>query len=83
MLCYAEGDGMGVYINPGNEGFRQIVADEYVDKTGLIALVNQTIDKPRPLVCVTRPRRFGKSFSADARCILLPWMRVGPSLCGA
>ena len=56
---------MGVYINPGNEGFRQIVADEYVDKTGLISLVNQTIGKPRPLVCVTRPRRFGKSFSAQ------------------
>jgi hypothetical protein len=56
---------MGVYINPGNEGFRQIVADEYVDKTGLIALVNQTIGKPRPLVCVTRPRRFGKSYSAQ------------------
>ena len=56
---------MGVYINPGNEGFRQIVADEYVDKTGLIALVNKAIGKPRPLVCVTRPRRFGKSFSAQ------------------
>lgn len=57
---------MGVYVNPGNEGFTQIVADEYVDKTGLIALVNQTIGKPRPLVCVTRPRRFGKSFAARA-----------------
>ena len=57
---------MGVYVNPGNEGFRQIVADEYVDKTGLIALVNTTIGRPRPLVCVTRPRRFGKSFSAQS-----------------
>ena len=57
---------MGVYVNPGNEGFSQIVADEYVDKTGLIALVNRTIGKPRPLVCVTRPRRFGKSFAAQS-----------------
>lgn len=57
---------MGVYVNPGNLGFSQIVADEYVDKTGLIARVNQTIGKPRPLVCVTRPRRFGKSFAAQS-----------------
>lgn len=57
---------MGVYVNPGNEGFAQIVADEYVDKTGIIGLVNSTIGKPRPLVCVTRPRRFGKSFAAQS-----------------
>lgn len=57
---------MGVYVNPGNEGFAQIVADEYVDKTGLISLVSATIGKPRPLVCVTRPRRFGKTFAAQS-----------------
>lgn len=57
---------MGVYVNPGNEGFSQIVADEYVDKTGLVALVNGAIGKPRPLVCVTRPRRFGKSFAVQS-----------------
>ena len=34
---------MGMYVNPGNEGFAGIVAGEYVDKTGLIALVNGVI----------------------------------------
>ncbi len=55
---------MGIYINPGNEGFRIITNDIYVDKTGLIDYVNSTIDTPRRLTCFSRPRRFGKSFAA-------------------
>ncbi len=57
---------MGTYVNPGNEGFRRITAGEYVDKTGLIALVNRTLNTARNLVCVTRPRRFGKTFAAES-----------------
>ena len=47
---------MGTYINPGNEGFASILRDDYVDKTGLIALVNEAVGTPRKLVAVTRPR---------------------------
>ena len=57
---------MGMYVNPGNAGFTGIVSDEYVDKTGLIALVNSVIGTPRKLVCSTRPRRFGKTFAAES-----------------
>jgi len=57
---------MGMYVNPGNEGFTGILAGEYVDKTGLIALVNDVIGTSRKLVCVTRPRRFGKTFAAES-----------------
>ncbi len=57
---------MGMYVNPGNEGFIGIVSDEYVDKTGLIVLVSRVIGTPRKLVCVTRPRRFGKTFAAES-----------------
>ena len=56
---------MGNYVNPGNEGFTVIRNGTYVDKTGLIRLVNQTIDTPRRLTCISRPRRFGKSFAAQ------------------
>ncbi len=59
---------MGNYINPGNSGFSEIRNDIYVDKTGLIGLINQTIDTPRRLTCVSRPRRFGKSFAAQMLC---------------
>ncbi|MCI8995028.1 MAG: AAA family ATPase [Lachnospiraceae bacterium] len=59
---------MGIYLNPGNSGFTDIRNDTYVDKTGLIRLVNQTIDTPSRLTCVSRPRRFGKSFAAQMLC---------------
>ncbi len=58
---------MGLYLNPGNEAFRQAVTDDiYVDKTNLIALMNQRLNRSRvKYVCVSRPRRFGKSMAAD------------------
>lgn len=59
---------MGIYLNPGNSGFAGIRNDVYVDKSGLIALINETIDTPRRLTCVSRPRRFGKSFAAKMLC---------------
>lgn len=59
---------MGVYLNPGNSGFTGIRNDIYVDKSGLISLVNETIETPRRLTCVSRPRRFGKSFAAQMLC---------------
>lgn len=56
---------MGNYVNPGNSGFTRIRKNVYVDKSGLIGLINQTIDTTQCLTCVSRPRRFGKSFAAQ------------------
>lgn len=55
---------MGTYINIGNIGFRRARNDEYVDKSGLIAVVNSTLNTERGFTCVTRCRRFGKSLAA-------------------
>ncbi|MCD8370461.1 MAG: ATP-binding protein [Clostridiales bacterium] len=59
---------MGDYLNPGNEAFRTICNEIYVDKTGLIAYINGTINTPRKLTSFSRPRRFGKSFAAKMLC---------------
>ena len=59
---------MGTYLNPGNAGFAEILKSEYVDKTGLIRLVNVTIGTKKKLICISRPRRFGKSFAAQMLC---------------
>ena len=59
---------MGTYLNPGNSGFCRIRNSVYVDKSGLIRLVNQTLNTPRCLTCISRPRRFGKSFAAKMLC---------------
>ena len=34
---------MGTYLNPGNGGFARIANNEYVDKTGMIGLLNKAI----------------------------------------
>jgi hypothetical protein len=60
--------GMGNYLNIGNDGFEMVRKGEYVDKTGLIAFINSTLGTKRKLTCVSRPRRFGKSFAAQMLC---------------
>ena len=59
---------MGVYINTGNAGFQSSRNDEYVDKSGLIALINKTLFTRSRFSCVTRCRRFGKSMAAEMLC---------------
>ncbi|MCI8694103.1 MAG: AAA family ATPase [Lachnospiraceae bacterium] len=59
---------MGTYLNPGNNGYREILQSEYVDKTGLIALINHTMGTREKLSCISRPRRFGKSYAAMMLC---------------
>jgi hypothetical protein len=59
---------MGNYLNIGNDGFKFVRKGKYVDKSGLIAFINSTLETPRKLTCVSRPRRFGKSFAAKMLC---------------
>lgn len=62
--CAEETNEMGTYLNPTNVGFKRIIASHYVDKSGLIAIVNRSINTTERLMCMSRPRRFGKSFAA-------------------
>ena len=59
---------MGTFINIGNAGFKRIRNSEYVDKSGLIAVVNSSLFTERCFSCVTRCRRFGKSMAAKMLC---------------
>ena len=59
---------MGIFINIGNMGFQSARNGEYVDKSGLIRIVNKTINSERRFSCVTRCRRFGKSMAAKMLC---------------
>ena len=59
---------MGAYINIGNAGFQSARNGEYVDKSGLIAVVNETLFTKRRFSCVSRCRRFGKSMAAEMLC---------------
>ena len=53
---------MGSYLNPSNDNFIKALNSEiYVDKTGLIRYTNKVLNTQQQNVCVSRPRRFGKS----------------------
>lgn len=53
---------MGIFLNPGNDRFRQALNSQiYVDKSGLISVANKRICSEQKYICVSRPRRFGKS----------------------
>lgn len=59
---------MGKYINKGNDRFVGYTNCDYIDKTGMIAYINSTLNTSKRLTCVTRPRRFGKSMAASMLC---------------
>lgn len=57
---------MGIYLNPGNDLFRQAIKSEiYVDKSMLIEITNSVFDTSDKHICISRPRRFGKSMAAN------------------
>lgn len=59
---------MGTYINIGNRQFEESTNKYYVDKSGLISVVNNTLNTENRFSCVTRLRRFGKSMAARMLC---------------
>jgi hypothetical protein len=53
---------MGIYVNPERNNFERAVrSDIYVDKSGLIEYTNRVLGTEQCCMCVSRPRRFGKS----------------------
>ena len=56
---------MGTYVNPKNESMQSAVNSEiYVDKTGLLGILNRSIGTENRYFSVSRARRFGKSMAA-------------------
>ena len=57
---------MGIYVNPKNKSFQEAINSEiYVDQTELIACTNKCINTKEKFICVSRPRRFGKSMTLE------------------
>ena len=57
---------MGVFVNPDNSAFQVALNSEiYVDKSGLIQYTNKVLNTLQGYICNSRPRRFGKSITAN------------------
>lgn len=60
---------MGQYLNPGKESYLQAVNSRiFVDKSEMIAFLNSIVRTKQKYICVSRPRRFGKTMAADMIC---------------
>ena len=56
---------MGIYFNPNNESFTKDRNYKiYIDKTGLLEYLNDTLGTPKNCIAVSHARRFGKSHAA-------------------
>ena len=57
---------MGSYLNSGNFSFRGSLRSKiYIDKSELITKTNEVLYTEQKYICVSRPRRFGKSMAAN------------------
>ncbi len=57
---------MGIFVNPDNAAFEVALNSEiYIDKTGLLKYTNKVMNTLQGYICNSRPRRFGKSITAN------------------
>ena len=57
---------MGLFVNPDQSAFQSALnAQIYVDKSELIEYTNSVLESTDAFICNSRPRRFGKSITAD------------------
>lgn len=57
---------MGRFLNPDNRTFEDALNSEiYIDKTSLLEYTNKVMNTTSKFICSSRPRRFGKSMTAD------------------
>ena len=57
---------MGMFVNPDNLAFQAALnAKIYVDKSGILNYTNSVLGSTDAFICNSRPRRFGKSVTAN------------------
>ncbi|MBR0118818.1 MAG: AAA family ATPase, partial [Eubacterium sp.] len=57
---------MGIYINRGKAAYEEAVnSDIFVDKSEMILYLNTLVKTNQKYVCVSRPRRFGKTMATN------------------
>ena len=52
---------MSEFVDYGNIDFESIKNSNFIDKSGLLNVLNNTIGTENKFLCISRPRRFGKS----------------------
>lgn len=57
---------MGIYLNPDNTDYQRALNSRiYIDKSELMSYTNSIMNTEQQFICVSRPRRFGKSMAVN------------------
>ena len=57
---------MRSYVNKDSRSFKSAIDSQiYVDKTGFLNYTNSVLNTEQRYICVSRPRRHGKSIKTD------------------
>lgn len=68
---------MGRFLNPGNQKFADFTKTKYfIDKTPMLNVLLEK-DADEKFICCCRPRRFGKSVTADDNGLFYQGSRLG------
>ena len=60
---------MGYYLNPSSPRYEKIKKSKvFVDKTDIFEILNENLGKEKSFFCLSRPRCFGKSVTAQMIC---------------
>ena len=60
---------MGDYLNPSSPRYEKLKKSKvFVDKTDIFEILNENLGKEKCFFCLSRPRRFGKSVTAQMIC---------------
>ena len=60
---------MGYYLNPSSPRYEKLKKSKvFVDKTDIFEILNENIGKEKSFFCLSRPRCFGKSVTAQMIC---------------
>ena len=60
---------MGYYLNPSSPRYEKLKKSKvFVDKTDIFEILNENLGKEKSFFCLSRPRCFGKSVTAQMIC---------------
>ena len=69
---------MGRYVNPGNRNYARVVnSGIYVDKTGMLAHLNQVMDTEQCWICVSPPALREDARGGYGGRVLQPGLQLG------
>ena len=68
---------MGDYLNPSSPRYEKLKKSKvFVDKTDIFEILNENLGKEKSFFCLSRPRCFGKSVTAQMSALTMQDVKI-------